>query len=855
MGEVFRARDSRLGREVAIKILPHEISGDPQRLARFEREARSASALNHPNIITIHDFSSQDGEAWLVMELIRGESLRHLISRGQLPMKKLLAIAAGVADGLAVAHAAGIVHRDLKPENVMLTADGSAKILDFGLVKQASVPTTSDSPTEPRMSLSGAVMGTAAYMSPEQARGEDVDFRSDQFSFGLILSEMATGKHPFQRSTVFETLAAILTDDPEPLSESLPEPFVWIVDRCLAKEPARRYGSTSDLAHDLGRLRNVGDRTTNSRPRPAVPRRRSWVIPAAVLFVAALALFLAGSLWNQRGRPAIVPPVPTHASISTPEFVDVSLDEAALPVALSPDGHYVVVYGKDADGRNNLSLHDLRTGEIRVIAENAAFSAGWATDSKAIVYISEGKLKTQAVDGSPPRTICEARPEGTPSWNGDTILFGQYSVKVPGIYAVSAGGGSPRLVIGREETEKRGLPWWPQFLPDGKRFLFRSTNLSPEIAAGRRELRVASLDSSPSELVARIDSRAEFANGYLLFVREGTLLAQPFDPETARLSGETTPVVDGLHYFGNTGNAGFSVSQNGLLAWRTARNPVRLVWLDPGGVEVGAVGTGLFTPAGRFSPDGSRYAVGIVDPKQGSSDLWVYDLTRESSVRLTFQGFDEKAAVWAPDGGTIYYRSDGHGGPPDILKLLSGASAGEIVYRGPGVEEPQDVSPDGKWLLFVDLFASGSRVHVLPLDPPGPPRPLTGAPFNEFSPRFSPDGKWVAYSSDMSGRPEVYVRPFEGSGASMRISRDGGARPRWRKDGKELFFLGREGRLMTVPINADGSAGTPGILFQASGAVDYEPVADGTRFLVQLEERSNEPVVKILVNWPARLAP
>ena len=849
MGEVFRARDTRLGREVAIKILPHELSGDPQRLARFEREARSSSALNHPNIVTIHDFTSKDGEAFLVMELIRGESLRQVIARGPLPMKKLLPIAAGVASGLAAAHAAGIVHRDLKPENVMLTADGSPKILDFGLVKPSSMPVMSNLPTEPRMSLSGAVMGTAAYMSPEQARGQDVDFRSDQFSFGLIVSELATGRHPFERSTAVEILAAILNEDPEPLGDPFPEPFVWIVDRCLAKDPAGRYGSTADLVRDLERSRDSGERSSLSRPRAPIPGRISWRIPVA-LALAALAMVLGAVLW--RRPPAGMQAGPIHASISTPEFVDVSLDEVALPLALSPDGRRLLVFGKDADGRNNLSLHDLRSGEIRIIAENT-YSGSWSLDSEAIVYISEGKLKTQSVDGSPPRTICDARPEGTPAWHGDTILFGQYSLKERGIYAVSARGGTPRLILGQEQGND-GLAWWPLFLPDGKRFLYLSFLRSSENGELRHELRVASLDGSPTQKVADMDSRVEFANGRLFFARDGMLLAQPFDPGSARLSGEARPVVAGLHYFGNTGNAAFSVSQGGLLAWRAARNPVRLVWLDRGGLEVGSAGTGLLTPAGRLSPDGTRYVVGIVDPRHGSSDLWVYDLPRESTERLTFRSADEKAPVWAPDGRTVFYRTDGVLGPPDIGKIMPGGEAA-AVYRGPGVEEPQDVSPDGKWLLFVDLFATGSKVHVLPLDPPGPPRLLTGTPFNELSPRFSPDGKWVAYSSDMSGRPEVYIRPFLGSGAAMKISRDGGTRPRWRKDGQGLFFLGREGRLMTVPVKADGTAGTPSMLFQAAEMIDYEPALDGSRFLVQLEDRSREAVIHLLINWPARLTP
>jgi eukaryotic-like serine/threonine-protein kinase len=841
MGEVYRARDTRLGREVAIKILPHELSSDRDRLARFEREARSSSALNHPNIVTIHDFTSVDTEAWLVMELIRGESLRDLLSRGSLPLKKLLSIGAGIADGLAAAHTAGIVHRDLKPENVMITSDGTPKILDFGLVKNFGLTEATNSPTEVHVSHEGTILGTVAYMSPEQARGEEVDFRTDQFSLGLILYEMATGKSPFRRATPMETLAAILKDDAPPLGAEFPEPFVWIVERCLAKTPAERYASTADLAYELRRLRDRGDRGGR---QVAVARVKTtwWPLIAAAL---AIALAIGISLW----RPAekLAPPIQT--SVATPEIANVFLGEVAVPVVLSPDGRYLVVYGADADDSSGLWLHDLRSGAIRQIAEKT-FSAAWSSDSKVIAYLADGKLKTVSVDGGPARTVCDAPPEGTSTWHGDTILFVQYS-KDPGIYRVNAAGGKPELIVRPEPNYS--LPWWPQFLPDGKHFLY----LVFRQRAGEfdHELRIGSLDGgTPKKLSSTIDSRAMYANGNLLFVRDGTLLAQPFDLDKARLTGEAKPIVDNVHYFFNTGLAAFSVSENGVLAWRAAVRNSRLVWLDRSGVELSVIGSAGFQADGRLSPDGHRYAVGVVDPKRGASDVWVYDLDRDSSERLTFRPLDEKAPVWAPDGRTIYYRSDGAGGPPNIFRWTSEAEGGKVYYRGPGVQEPQDVSPDGKWLLFVDQRqARAGDINVLPLSPSGPARAFVATPFNESSPRFSPDGRWVAYQSDVSGRPEVYVRPFEGSVVTTRLSKDGGTRPRWSRNGKELFYLAPGGRFMVVPITAGVSTAASHMLFQAAEAVDFEPAADGSRFLVQLEERSPEPPVHLLINWPSRL--
>ncbi len=837
MGEVYRARDTRLGREVAIKVLPQELTRDPQRLARFEREARSSSALNHRNIVTIHDFSSHDDETWLVMELVRGESLREVITRGPLPLKKVLGIATGIAEGLAAAHAAGIVHRDLKPENVMVTGDGTAKILDFGLVKQAPISDVTNSPTETKVSRDGVILGTAAYMSPEQARGEEVDFRADQFSLGLMIYEMVTGKHPFRRATAVETLAAILKDDPPPLGE----PLGWIVERCLQKNPAERYGSTADLAHDLRRISGA-PATAPARARDA----RTWL--AIAIAVAVIGALIAVK-WPRRSGEISGS---FQTAIPTPEIAQVFRDEVALPVALSPNGESLVIYGTDVDSVPVLWLYNLRTGASRQIAENA-FSVGFSSDGKSIAYFSEGKLKTAPIDGGPGRVVCDARPEGTPTWSGDTILYVQYSTSPPGIYRVSANGGKPQLAVEARRAPP-SLPWWPQFLPDGKHFFFLKILQSRENPPGH-ELWIASLDGLPPRKVQlTIDSRAIYVSGHLLFVRDGTLLAQPFDSDKARVTGEAKPIVNRIHYFANTGLAAFAASENGVLAWRLAKPRSRLAWVDRTGIELRPIANGLFSPLGRISPDGQRYAVGIVDPKQGRDDIWIYDLDRDSSERVTFRGFDDLAPVWAPNGRAIYYRSDGNAGPPDIFRLNLGEDRGTVVYAGPGVEEPHDVSRDGKWMLFVDHRQAGAAdIYALSLDPPGKPRPFATTPFNEQSPRFSPDGRWVAYESNASGRPEIYVRAFEGSTLATRISKDGGTRPRWRGDGKELFFLGPSGRLMSVSMDGGVSTGSARMLFQSADLVEFEPVADGSKFLVQSEERTSDPPVHVLINWQARL--
>jgi eukaryotic-like serine/threonine-protein kinase len=840
MGEVYRARDTRLGREVAVKVLPHELTRDAERLARFEREARSSSALNHRNIVTVHDFGSADGETWLVLELIRGESLRDVMSRGPLPLKKLLPIATGIAEGLAAAHGAGIVHRDLKPENVMITSDGTPKILDFGLVKQAAVH-DANSPTEVQVSRAGTVLGTAGYMSPEQARGENVDHRTDHFSLGLMMYEMAAGRHPFRRGSAIQTLAAILDEEAPPLGDSCPAAFVEIVERCLAKNAEERYGSTADLAHDLRRLRDGRDRPA----APRAPQGGRW-FPVLMTAAGAAAVITGAWLgWRGRNMPAASP---LQAVVATPGIDEPFMDEVTLPVSLSPDGRYLAVFGTNAAGTTILSLLDLRSGTSRVLAENA-FSAGWSPDSKAVAYIADGKLKAVSIgDGSPPRVVCDARPEGTPAWNGETLIFTQYSGE-PGLYQVSSSGGTPRRL---DSAGRRA--WWPQFLPDGKRFLYlASIGAAAPGHPLRHDLMIGSLDGTVSKKISsEIDSGALFANGHLLFVRDGVLLARPFDPDGLRLFGEAKPLVDDLHYFRRTGNAAFSVSANGLLAWRAARRPVRLAWLDRAGIETGSIATVPALPDGRLSPDGIRYAVGVVDRKDGASDLWVYDLARGSSERLTFQTLDERSPVWSPDGRALYLRSDGGEGPPDIALWRPGDDPRTWVYKGRSVEEPHDVSSDGKWLLFIDFSSIGTDINVLSLNDRAP-RPFVATPFDELSPRFSPDGRFVAYQSNLSGRPEVYVRPFQGSApASVRVSSDGGTRPRWSRDGKELFFLGRQGRLMAANMGAEGLPSSPRTLFQASGLVDFDVAVDGKRFLVQLQERS-DPQVSLLVNWPARL--
>jgi hypothetical protein len=430
-------------------------------------------------------------------------------------------------------------------------------------------------------------------------------------------------------------------------------------------------------------------------------------------------------------------------------------------------------------------------------------------------------------------------------------VFGQYSIDPRGLYSVPASGGTPRLLIAAFRSDKGfSPPWSPQFVDEGRKLLYLRFELDPAARAIRHLVMISDADGRNERPVADISSRPYFTNGHLLFVRDGVLLAQRFDVEEGRLKGEPKTILSGLHYFRSTGTAAFSASENGILAWRSARRRSRIVWIDRSGMESGLVGTAYVLPDGRLSPDGNRYAVGMLDAKQGVADLWVYDLTRQSPERLTFALVDEKAPVWLPDGKTLLYRSDGGGGPPDIFVLRPGGR-GDLLHSGFGVDEPHDVSADGKWLLFVDYFSTGTDINLLSLEGAGKAQPFVATPFNEDDPRFSPDSRWVAYVSDVSGRAEVYIRSFSDP-AATRVSKDGGTRPRWNRNGRELFFLGRDGRLMSAAVT-NGTPSAPRLLFQAVELVDFDPAPDGTRFLAQLQEGSGDTAVHLLLNWPALL--
>jgi serine/threonine protein kinase/Tol biopolymer transport system component len=865
MGEVYRARDARLGREVAVKVLPAGVSSDPERLKRFEKEARSASSLNHPNIVVVYDIGEAAGTSYIAMELVEGQTIRELLAEGALPTKKVLAIAAQVADGLAKAHGAGIVHRDLKPENIMVTREGFAKILDFGLAKLTQTAGSEHGTKAPTVSGAtepGLVMGTIGYMSPEQALAKPVDFRSDQFSLGSIVYEMATAKRAFSRGSAPETLTAIIRDEPEPiasLAPLTPTPLRWIVERCLSKSPEDRYASTRDLARDLSTLKDRLSEATSSgtlSSAVAAPVRRASKALRASPWVLALLLAL-GLTWllSSGSRTKATPAAPLRFSVTLPQGVALSESDIESHSAISPDGRWLVFVGSSLE-KERLYLRPVDSLEARPLAgTEGAITPFWSPDSRFIGFFADGKIQRIAVAGGPARIVCDAGIESLPSWgSAGQILFVQLGRENGGLWAVDANGGPPRQVRKVDSPHGENAHVWPFFLPDGRHFLF-ITVITPADRF-RIPLRVGSLDSNETAIVGEVASRVEYSQGHLIHVREGVLLAQEFDVRKLRTTGEPVALADHVYQFNGPLMAAFSASQTGIVVYEPSTRASRVSWLDRAGKEREALPVTGAILSVRLSPDGRSFAMSINDEKKGSADIWTYDFDRRVPVRATLDPRDEKNPVWSADGRSIFFRADWKG-PPDIYRVSVGSpeSTAPVVERQ-GVQFPEDVSPDGRFLVFTEFMRrTNGDLWLLPLTGGGKPIPLFQTPFDEKGARFSPDSRWLAYYSNESGSREVYLRPVEESRERLRVSSGGGTMPRWRRDGKELYYLAPDNAVMAVPLSSGRPQ--PGVatpLFRVEGIVrDYDVATDGQRFLIDIAEPDPAPL-SVLANWPSLAA-
>jgi eukaryotic-like serine/threonine-protein kinase len=864
MGDVYRARDPRLRRDVAIKVLPAGVALDPDRLARFEQEARAAAALSHPNILAVYDIGTHNSSPYIVGELLEGETLRQREAAGALPVRKAVDIAVQVAHGLGAAHEKGIVHRDLKPENIFLTADGRVKILDFGLAKltqsDVALAGVTAMPTTPPKSQPGLIMGTFGYMAPEQVRALPADQRADIFSLGAVVYEMLSGRRAFHRDTNADTMTAILNEDPPdlPIAERrIPPAIARIVDRCLEKNPSARFQTANDLGFALEALSSHSDQSDAATIATTPPisrrsrKRLGWALAALFFLVGTvLAILFTGRAADD--APAIqfaVTPPATYGFGGAPQQT----------FALSPNGRRLAFIANKPGLAPTIWIRSIDALDAQPVGDSTLASRPfWSPDSRTLGFVQAGRLKTIVVPGGPSQIVADVPPSNGVTWHQNgTIVFcsaGGEAFKVP------AAGGQPTKLPGTATSAETSCRF-PRFLPDGRHFLFRSFSGT---------VRVASLDSADTIALARADGQAEFAAGHLFFVRQGTLFAQAFDIRSVKLTGDAIAVAE--HVRSDAGGSSFSVSDGGVLAYRTGeqRPATQLSWVDRTGKTLGTVGQPGFYQNPALSPDGSRLALEAASGQGRGADIWVSELARGVISRFTFDEANDVYPVWSPDGSRIMFASDRLAGVFHLFQKLSNfAGEDELVFRsGDYDKKPYDWSPDGRHIVFISYQPGQTQIGVLPLVGDGKPLALPPLTYGVTMGNVSPDGKWIAYASNESGRTEVYVRSFPTPAGKRQISKDGAIAPRWRGDGRELYYYAFDGRIMAVPVRADTTfdVGTAVPLFttellKGSTTVvgfraQYDVTRDGRQFLVNVpvsDQTATPPSITVVYNWPATL--
>jgi serine/threonine protein kinase len=851
MGEVYRARDTRLDRTVAIKILPAHLSSNPEAKQRFEREARAISSLNHPNICTLHDVGHQDGVDYLVMEFLEGETLADRLVKGPLPAEQVLKYGIEICEGLEKAHRRGVTHRDLKPGNVMLTKAG-AKLMDFGLAKpssQSGAPASELTLTSPvashPLTQEGMVVGTFQYMSPEQIEGKEADARSDIFALGAMLFEMATGKRAFEGKSTTSVIAAILERNPPPISAvqpMFPRALDNMVKTCLAKDPDERWQSVRDLRTNLEWIAEGESPVTSSKVEHKPWRERaSWLL-AATSFLLLIAAGVA--LWNASNKRP-------H-----PMYFHTSMPFAANDLALSPDGRTLAMVAYSAQA-NNYVLWTYEVGGHRTTSLDGTQGATypfWSPDSRFIGFFADGKLEKVDVSGGQSQVLCDASNGRGGAWNRDgVIVFAPEGVG--GLSRVSSSGGSPvemtKPDASRFETSHR----WPVFLPDGKHFVYLAANFIGQLE--KNAIYLASLDSQERRLLVSTSANAAYAEpGYLLYMRDNkTLVAQPFDRRRYVLSGEAHILSDEVLYFPQVDRAVFSVADGEVLVTQTGKGASlsQLTWFDRSGKPAGTVGTPGSYKNMRLSPDGRRVAADQTDPDGRNDDIWILEPARGGTRRLTFDPSMHQTPMWSPDGKQILFVTGGG----LYLKNVDGSGSEENVADfGPNLQvNAWDWSRDGRSVLV----RKSNELWYLSL-PERVVKPLLQAKWTVRNAQFSPDGRWMAYASNETGNTEIYVSPFPSGHSKWQVSNAGGQEPRWRQDGRELFYVSQDGKLMAVPVTAGVAfeARSPVALFQthrrqpisAQDVFSYDVSGDGQRFLIITKvDEANAAPLSIHLNW------
>jgi eukaryotic-like serine/threonine-protein kinase len=865
MGEVYRARDTRLDRTVAIKVLPPSLAADRQFRERFEREARAISALDHSNICPLYDVGRDRDLDYLVMQYLDGETLAARLEKEPVPKAQALKIGIEIAGALDSAHRRGIVHRDLKPGNIMLTRTG-AKLLDFGLAKQANVagvfsPDVGLATMTSPLTADGLVLGTVQYMAPEQVNGKEADARSDIFALGTILFEMLAGRRAFDGGTTAQLMSAILRD--EPRAEALPPALGRVIRRCLEKDPDDRWQSAADLRAQLTWL---AEEPVSPAPAPAAsgtsaPAARLPRLVLALIALGALAALAGGIVIGRRLRPAEAPAPLVRFSVLPPsgaKFTPAPVSSSPQ-FALSPDGQRLVFVASSGSGPSALYIRGLDEVEPHLIpeTEGAGFPF-WSPDSRSIGFFARAKLRRVDAAGGGMQVLADAAAGRGGAWSATgVIVFSPASGA--GLLRVSASTGEVTAATNFEAggTPGRGAQYWPVFLPGGRTFLFFALGATPAL----RGIYAGSLESTTTRRVLTADTMALYAGGQLFYVRQGILLAQPFDAATASASGEARQIADRISFFPNFGHAAFSVSSTGVLAFaHGAAAASELKWFDRAGVSLGAIGAqGVYNEGPRLSPDGRLAAASMIDPQTNTSDIWVFEPSRQAATRLTFDGAADFMPVWSPDGSRLSFTSDRSGLPDLYQKLSSGSGSDELLLEPGPMRWTTDWSGDGRFLIFQESGPQGYDIRAMEL-PGKKVTSLLKTPFNESQGRLSPDGRWLAYTSDESGKLEVYVQPFPPGGLKWSISTAGGSQPEWRSDGRELFYIAADRGLMAVDVKAAGSgfeAGVPHRLFATNTREAaapyfhyYAAAAEGQRFLVNtIAQETLAPPIVVVLNW------
>jgi len=868
MGQVYRAKDSRLKREVALKVLPADVAGDPERLARFQREAEVLASLNHPNIAQVYGIEANA----LVMEIVEGEDLAQRLARGAIPLDDALPIAKQIAEALESAHDAGIVHRDLKPANVKVRGDGTVKVLDFGLAKASdpglaasSAEHVSSAPTmaSPNVTMSGVILGTPSYMAPEQARGKPVDKRADIWAFGVLLYEMIVGRRPFNGDTTSDTIASVLAGDVDfsAIPATTPYSIRTLIERCLQRDPKVRL-------RDIGEARIVlaapGEAARTSASGPAV--RGSWWARRAWLFGAglvAIAIVVAARPWSLRvpsatDRSILTLGIDAGGDTTIAGVGFTGLNWVGPAAVLSPDGKSLVFIARGpSGGRWQLFVRRLDELDASPIAgTEGAYAPFFSPDGRSVGFFANGRLLKVALDGRTVTPICPVEEARGGAWSEDgTIVF---APRPDGpLYRVSASGGEPSQATTLDAAAGEMTHRWPQFLPGGKTLLFTAHGNTGAAHEGR----VIIQNARGATLVQEGAIFGRYASsGHLLYVNGGKLFAAPFDPDRLQVIGRAVPMADDIATALISGTAQYAFSDTGVLAYRRARSAQRLLqWMDPSGQMQPVRNVSAEYQEARFSRDGTRLLLTIGDGVQ--SDIWSYDIASDTLRRLTFYADNDRSGIWSPDGTHFVYSS----WQPDVgtfnlfLQSATGGGEPQRLTTSKNLQSPNDWDPAGKNIVFTEVRSgTGADLMLLPIDiaangigKPGTAKELMVTPANEDSARFAPDGKWIAYTSDEAGRNEVYVEPFPGGGGRWQVSTDGAEWIEWRRGG--LFYGLSEEVVMRVPYRADGrtfTAEKPELWMRIpQGVLWVDPPMSGTRAAtIRADGKRSESVV-LVVNF------